>query len=315
MGRIMLFGFVGAVVGGVIGGGLFFWQARGMKEAIPAGAGADGNFTEPPVAPAHSPVGVVDGATFSTPPIAPSIAVGESFFAQIPMAFKFPILLKGLLMLIAATVFIGFARLASSYGAIGLGANLIIMGYVSAYMFEIVLTTANGENEPPDFPEFSGMWDSILRPFFLIVGTAFIYFAPLGLALVNSVWEMFTGSNLIPFADVLLHPLSVILFTGIGVACFPMAMLAVIMFNSIVSVNPLIVFPAIFRIFLPYMVVCGLLAVAIGIEVLFRVVLIVVVPDFIGIFLGQLISLYFVMVDMRLLGLLYRTHKEKLAWF
>jgi len=79
--------------------------------------------------------------------------------------------------------------------------------------------------------------------------------------------------------------------------------------------NPLLIVPSIARVPKDYAIACGI---SFGILVLQAAaqqsVRIMNVP-IASYFVSGLVSFYFVIVEMRMLGMLYRTHKDDLGWF
>lgn len=102
---------------------------------------------------------------------------------------------------------------------------------------------------------------------------------------------------------------------GCGAFIYPMALLCVIMFDSINGLNPLIIIPSIFSAFFQY---CGLVVLISAIIFLY-VQTIKLLPD--GFFLRmvlsplvQAIELYLAMMAAHLLGRFYFKYQEKLNW-
>jgi len=96
----------------------------------------------------------------------------------------------------------------------------------------------------------------------------------------------------------------------------PMAFTGIAIFDSLAAVNPLLVIPSITRVIGTYLLTVSVLVIILVIRYLlgsfFSAYLkIPIVPDMI---MG-LIGLYLLIVEVRLLGLMYRTKKEELAWF
>jgi hypothetical protein len=105
-------------------------------------------------------------------------------------------------------------------------------------------------------------------------------------------------------------------FILLGSFYFPMAFTGVAMFDSVAAVNPLLIVPSILRIFKAYVLAVVLLAVIVTFRwmtgtFLKSIIPMPVLPDLIMSFVG----LYLVMVEMRVLGLMYRAKKEELGWF
>ena len=101
-----------------------------------------------------------------------------------------------------------------------------------------------------------------------------------------------------------------------GCLYFPMAFLAVAMFDSVGGVSPTLVIPSMGRVLGRYIIACTVLAIAFGANqglamVLERLIQIPVPPGAIASCFG----LYFLLGEGRILGLLYWTSSSKLGWF
>ena len=101
----------------------------------------------------------------------------------------------------------------------------------------------------------------------------------------------------------------------LGLFCVPMAFLTVSLADSVAGLNPLLIFSSISKVLGPYLLACAFFLVIIGLETFcesfFRLAPIFIVPAVVG----KFVSLYGLTVEMRILGLLYYTNKEKLSWF
>lgn len=140
-------------------------------------------------------------------------------------------------------------------------------GYLFGFYLQIVCETAAGIDELPEIEvgtTLTFVWE-IFRPFLIFIFTLFIvelpffvafnFFAEDG-ATIESIWKTPSAANVF----------LCILFSA-GLFMFPMAILTVAVVNSLVDLLrfDLLLIP-VFRAFLPYMVVVGLLAAACCIE-------------------------------------------------
>jgi glucan phosphoethanolaminetransferase (alkaline phosphatase superfamily) len=101
-----------------------------------------------------------------------------------------------------------------------------------------------------------------------------------------------------------------------GCAYFPMAFMAVAMFDSIGAVNPLLIIPAILKIPLEYLFTVALLAVILLVRWLCKTFLPGILPvPLLPSVLSSFLGLYFLTVEVRILGLLYWTKRRELGWF
>ncbi|MCS7337087.1 MAG: FHA domain-containing protein [Verrucomicrobiae bacterium] len=230
------------------------------------------------------------------------------FFALLPGAFSFPFAKGGVAILVAGTIFLGvfevgrmvlkhfgitFVHLWLAYWL----SVIMIVGFVFAYMQNVVLASAQGEDRMPDLPELSSFWGDIFVPFFRLV---LIWVACLAPGFV------------VQFA---ISPLASVPVYLLGLACVPMAVLTVSLADSIRGLNPLIIFSGIAKVPVPYLVTCLVFGAALGIRIMSELLLqylpIPVLPVVVGTFVG----LYGLSVGARLLGLIYYLNKDKLAWF
>jgi len=244
--------------------------------------------------------------------ITPVLRDEPSFYRQVPRAFAYPFLRNGLILMIIGTiVFTGLDLLTRV--RVGLFAlvfafivKVITSGYFCAYMQKIIMHTAQGEDEMPDFPEFSDWWSDIILPFLLVVGTISVSFLP-----VIVVAYLMKDSEVAGAA--------ILAASGFSAFYLPMALLAVAMTDNIVGVSPHVVVPSIIRVFLPYVVTFALLAMLmtfwffgratanrIPLALLGWKILVTVAMGF--------VSLYLFTVIMRILGLLFRSYRSRLGW-
>jgi hypothetical protein len=230
-----------------------------------------------------------------------------SFFALWRSAFSYPVKKDGIILLVCGTVVFGFldgGRWVLSYfkfaGILGLAYWLCLImgvGYLFAFMQNIVQASSQGEEKMPDWPEISDFWDDLAVPCFRF----------------GFVWAVCLG----PGIAVMLfgHPLAGVPLLLLGLFCLPMAILTVCLADGIAGLNPIIIFSGIGKVPLPYLAVCGIFLAVIallhGVQLLLELTGIPILPMVISTF----ISLYGLTVEMRLLGLLYWTNKSKLAWF
>lgn len=229
----------------------------------------------------------------------PEGATGN-FFASVAGALVYPFRGRGIFILIAGTLALCGVRFAAPFALwMGLFVMLFAYGYLSAYLFDIVLTTANNEDDPPDFPEFANLWDDIARPFLFVLATMVCSFGPL--------WGyVLRGAPQLPV---------VLALAGWGLVYFPMALLAIVMSDSLSGLNPVAVFVSIARVPGPYIVVCVFLLIVFAAQTLLHGLLIATLPAWLAYLVVQLLSLYGSMTSMRLLGVLYRTQSDRLNWF
>ena len=231
-----------------------------------------------------------------------------NFFALWREAFSYPFKKDGAILLGCGTVVFSFLSGAhwvlsqvKFAGAIGVAYLLCIVmtvGYLYAFMQNVIQSSARGEQAMPDWPEVSAFWDDMVVPFFQF----------------SLIWLVCLGPG-IAVMLLLRSPLVGVSLLFLGLFCLPMAILTASMADSITGLNPFIIFSGIGKVPFPYLTTCGIFLVVIalvhGIQMLLEWTGIPILPTVISTF----VSLYGITVEMRLLGLLYYTNKAKLAWF
>jgi FHA domain-containing protein len=239
----------------------------------------------------------------------------ESFLTLARGAFMYPLKGDGLILLIAGGIFlmiIDAAKFIVKYGFIyGLVAFIFLTvfgtGYLTAYLRRILTDSAIGENKMPDWPDITDFGGDIASPFFQLLGTVIFCFSP---AIAVTIYAM-SASEGGPWLGSITT--ASILF---GCIYFPMAFMAVAMFDSVAAVNPLLIIPSILKIPKEYALTIILFVAILVVRWLGETILpeILPVPVLPSIF-ASLFSLYLLAVEMRILGLLYWTNKGELGWF
>jgi hypothetical protein len=258
---------------------------------------------------AHGSAGTAAQAPAQVPPLArpmaqhPARPVPESprgFFRSLPGTLAYPLSKNGLFLLVAGTVVFGVVEFLASFSLI---LSVLCTGYLFAYMQKLISASAQGEPEMPDYPEFSEWWSDIVLPFLLLVWTLLFCFGP--------------GAALYAFGnreDSLLRTAALAML-ALGGLYFPMALLVVAVTDNFLALSPAVVIPSIFRVLGHYLVACLILGLLAGLRfasgLLLETMPVPVVPSLVT----GLVSLYFLAVEMRILGLLYHTNRERLGWF
>jgi FHA domain len=248
-------------------------------------------------------------------PIDPSLLLpadedeGKSFFALLPKVFRYPFQGDGWILMVTGTLFylfINFITSAGVYSPFGLVALVLVctfgFGYLFSYQQRIILTTSNGSKEMPDWPDFLG-WGDVFFPLVQLLIILAFCFVP--------TWLVAVMANSYPIMSGFLVPTLVL-----GCLYLPMALLAVTMFDTVMALNPFLIIPSMLRVYREYLAACGVLLVILLLQGLvnFSMALFkhsIVIPGLVCGFAGW----YFLTVEMRLLGVLYRTKKVELGWF
>jgi len=106
---------------------------------------------------------------------------------------------------------------------------------------------------------------------------------------------------------------------GLGAFYLPMALLAVAVTDNFLALSPHVVVPSIIRVFLPYFITFLLLALLVTVRMAGGTAAALVTIEqaalklTVTVVMG-FVSLYLLTVEMRLLGLLFRSYRARLAW-
>jgi hypothetical protein len=177
--------------------------------------------------------------------------------------------------------------------------NTVIAMYAYWYLAQCVRDSAFGGIRAPDtLAETPGLGE-LLWQVLQIAACLVVYLAP------ALVYHRFTNRNDLTFW----------LLASCGVFIYPMALLAVIMFDSLNGLNPIIAIPSIFSVFFQY---CGLIII-IGAIVFLYVQMIKSIPAnpllrLVASPIIRTIGLYLIMVAAHLLGRFYCKYQVKLNW-
>ena len=225
------------------------------------------------------------------------------FAGQIKSAFGYPLQGDGLILLGAGAVFFFVLSVVASFAAlVGLILSLAAAGYVVCYYQQILTTSATGRDTMPDWPDFTGLGD-LISPITQFLGTLLFAFGPA------------IAINVLTSADQPWKPWVLMAAIGAGCIYFPMGFMAVTMADSLAALNPLVIIPSMLKIPGAYLMAVVILAAVvvnwIGNAFLPQVLPVPILPGVIGEFVG----LYLATVEMRILGLLYRSKEEELGWF
>jgi hypothetical protein len=159
--------------------------------------------------------------------------MADNFFSLLPGVIDYPIQGKGLIVLVAGTVFFVLLLLVASlasigpYGGVLTGlAGVTVAGYLFSYAKSIITSTIEYEVEPPGWPDFTDWREDILMPFGQLVALAVLTFGP---AIILRWWH--------PLGDE--HARAVMIAAAtVGGLLAPMGMLTLAVFDSVAALNP-----------------------------------------------------------------------------
>jgi hypothetical protein len=237
--------------------------------------------------------------------------VHRGFFASLPGAFIYPFRGMGSVVLVLATVLIagqGFLGFSPTM----LIARFAIYGFIFLFLQNIIFGTAADESEALSLPEMSGVGGAALN----LLGTFLVSFwLAFGLLIAR-----FSGIDI---------PVGLIIAAGVlGCLYYPMAFLVVAIKDSVLAGNPLVVIPSIMKVPVQYVVTAMFCVMVFGIFLLGSAIssiaggISMATTDMTQFFLAlgvkvawSLLSVYLLIVTVRILGLFYNANKEELAWF
>jgi hypothetical protein len=256
----------------------------------------------------------VCGAECSTVSVLAHVPKVVDFYKSARQAFKYPFIGDGLMLLIGGTLFFGFldaanyvSRHAFAYGMRAMMMRVAIFtfilgtGYLFSFLKNVIYCTAYGDEKMPDWPEISDWKADIVSPMFQFLVISVLCFGP---ALSLYVW--LDGE----------HTWAVWLALIMGCVYFPMAFLAVAIFDSLSALNPLFVVGSILRVPREYGIAALVFTGIIVLRWLAETVLTMLVPiPLAPALVADLLGLGLLIVLARILGLLYLTQQQTLGWF
>ncbi len=257
------------------------------------------------------PEWVTLGSLFPIPvtPPAPAVAVGvggdgpRSYASFVLDAFSYPFRGDGAIILISGTLFFavlgGLGRLPVA-GLVGRILSVMLWGYLLLMLQSVVHGTAQGEQTLPSWPKFEGRGELIEKWLQWLVTIAFCFgpaflVATFGAKEDGPDWRVVSALALV------------------GAVYFPMAMLAVAMFDTLAALNPLVVVRAIVAAPLHYLLTLIVFA---GLAALKVVTgrLEAAIP-YVGGVIDQFDALWSAVFLARILGGLYYVNRNKFNWF
>ncbi len=220
----------------------------------------------------------------------------RTFGEAVRRAFAYPFRGNGVILLGCGTVFFGAVELLPGFGILRLALTVLTWGYLFAFMQRIVVTSAAGEDLPPEFPEVTEIYSDIVVPFFQFFVTLLVAIGP-GLFLLFQF-----------------GPAPGIAALALGMVFYPMALLGVAMSDSYTALNPIFVFSSILKVPGQYLMACFLFGALLALRLFLQALLYESLPLFAGQFAFWFIFLVLLMVQMRILGMLYFLNRPKLGW-
>ncbi len=186
-------------------------------------------------------------------------------------------------------------QLSCLFGLVTMVVNIVIFFYIYWYFVECVRDSADGGVRAPEglgaTPGFMGMfWQTVN-----VIGCLAIFFTPFVL------YMLFAKRADIIFWLLLIY----------AVFLLPMGLLAVIMFDSAIGLNPRLLIRSISSTFFPY---CGLVLLFVTPVVVIGMLYAELQESRLWIFIIRSVATYLVLVGAHLLGRFYWRYQDKFNW-
>ena len=196
------------------------------------------------------------------------------------------ILLPGAIMGVVLTITFGYGLLLGT-------------AYFAAYYLSVVQSTIVGRDQPPDWPSITNLSEDLWQPLGAVAMASLVSFAPRLIYII-----------LVPKSAQ--ATMVTLLLEGFGRMYFPMALLSYVMQEDSGSILPHRVLPAMVRTWRGYLIVTGAML-GMGLVSDGLLALSSWVP-LLGSVFACLVTLWFLMVHGRLLGLFYLKYQQRLGW-
>lgn len=186
-------------------------------------------------------------------------------------------------------------QLSCLFGLVTMVINIVIFFYIYWYFVECVRDSADGGVRAPEglgaTPGLAGMfWQTVN-----VIGCLAIFFTPFVL------YMLFAKRAYIIFWLLLI----------VAVFLLPMGLLAVVMFDSAIGLNPRLLIRSISSTFFPY---CGLVLLFVTPVVLIGMLYAELQESRLWIFIIRSVATYLVLVGAHILGRFYWRYQEKFNW-
>ncbi len=214
------------------------------------------------------------------------ILVGGAFFALFDWARQIYFLLHKLGFLVQGAFTTAFII-----------ATVFSVGYLFAFLKGIVVASSNGQETMPGWPEITSFWGDLGVACLQCFAVWIFCLLPAGILLIMG-W-----------------PLAALPMAFLGIFLLPMAFLAVSMADSVAGLNPLVLLPSIFKVFPAYLVAWLVMVLVFAVQGVAGLVTDAVRIPLLPTLLGSILSLYFLSVEFRILGVLYFTKQKTLKWY
>lgn len=242
----------------------------------------------------------------------------RGFWADAGLSFAYPFMPVGNTTTFIIVAIMSAAREVLAYApCIGLIGQLCIFGWLAAFFMNVVAETCSGKDDMPGIVMAGGAWDDIIRPALRFVAVTLVCMLPAGLLMATILVKRLPPGPMLVF---------VVGAVGLGLFLWPMVMLLFSLDEAHQLVRVDLIAATLVRSFFPYLAIFLLLGV---IAVLSSVTsLSFVAAKFLSSgakafdlsanvslrIAMDLVSTYFSVVSMRMIGLYYRHFKQRFAF-
>jgi hypothetical protein len=222
----------------------------------------------------------------------------QNYWRFVPRIFIYPFKGQVVFATVGGTVFFSIMNVAMYAPFYGLLVMVMFICYMVACMVNIIETAVTVEREDVfDLPDFTTWFDWIGKVFLLAMSVVLCY----GPAVAYMYW---------------LKRFDPVFFALIGMGAFisPMYTLSIALVGGFESLNPVNIFKSIGYTFVPYALTLIVLIFTQVLSFLTGLVPLVHIPIWGGLFKWFFV-VYFLFVNMRLLGIFYKAHRLRLRWY
>jgi hypothetical protein len=245
----------------------------------------------------------------SAPPPPPT----RPFLVEVALAFLYPLRGTGAPVLVITTLALT-SSLLLGIGIVTLTLPVMVIAYLTACFLGIVQSSAGGEQKPPDLPSLTDPWDDLILPILLVLAAGAASVFPMVAYMLGSYLLYISGHGVI-FSETVLRVLRVW-----ASVYFPMAVMSVAIWRSFAAVSPHVVLPAILKIPGQYVLMAAMVWLTWNgygfVHDKLSVISMGTAGGFLaGLFLPNLVFLYFAWVIARIIGITHWIYRKKIGWF
>lgn len=233
-------------------------------------------------------------------------------------SLSYPFRGDGVILLLVGTLFFAFLGLLTRYGTLFAWIpSLMAGGYFLATLQGIVQSTGAGDASPPTWPDITNWIGDLVTPCLKWFVSLAVAFGPaiLCFLMASPIDGGLPDSGELASREQALWLGAALGLFLLGVVYFPMAILGVAMSDSLGALSPAFVMRSIAAVPGSYAAVVTMMLVLLFLRSVVDALMRRLPVPLVDHFTGAFISLYFGFVQARILGVLYRIHRERLGWF